>query len=124
MLHRQIVGVFMCGILLLSGAGCVSRLGDFSVISSGSPQFDKMGEAPLQSGVEGRSWRLWFGPFPLSGAPSIKEALDQSLDNGGGDFMERARIYSTDWSILLISYGAYNVRGDVGNSKFDQMRAK
>ncbi len=33
-----------------------------------------------------------------------------------GDFMTSAVIYRTGWSILLFSYGAWTLEGDVGDS--------
>jgi len=112
----------LAGCLCLSA--CTTRLGDFSMISTGSPQYVSMSSAPMQLAVEGKSARLWFLFLPLSGAPNIKEAVDQCLDKGRGDFMERARIYETDWTIFLFSYGSFAVKGDVGNSKFEQLQAR
>jgi hypothetical protein len=122
--HIQITGLVLLGVLMMTGSGCVTRMGDFSVISTGVPQYDRMGSAPLTPNTQAASRRFWLGPFPLSGPPTVKEAVDRCLDRAGGDFIERARIYSTDWSLLIISYGSYSVRGEVGNSKFDQVRAK
>lgn len=120
----RVLGCVVAGCVVMMSSGCVSRLGDFSVLATGAPQYEKMGSAPMQSGVEGTSSRVWLGPLPLGGAPNVKEAVDKCLDAGGGDFMERARIYSTDWTLIVLSYGSYTVHGEVGNSKFDQMRAK
>lgn len=73
--------------------------------------------------MKGTDGRLWFLFIPFGGEPSIKEAVDRCMDNGNGDFIERARIYQTSWSVLLFSYGNYKVIGDVGNSKFDQAQS-
>lgn len=83
-----------------------------------------MGNAPMQPGVEGSNGRGWFLFIPLGPAPDIKEAVDQCLDKGHGDFMERARIYHTAWTLLLFGYEGYTIKGDVGNSKFEQIKAQ
>jgi hypothetical protein len=120
---KTIAGIMLLGVSFLA-SGCTTRLGDFSVIATGAPQYDRMDNAPMQPSVEATSSRVWFLCFPLGGAPNVKEALDKCLDKANGDFMERARIYTTDWSILLFSYGSFRVHGEVGNSKFEQMRAE
>jgi hypothetical protein len=98
-------------------AGCRTRIGDFSVISTGAPQYDSMDEAPMTKTVEGKDARFWFLFIPFGGPPNMKEAVDCCLDNGNGDFIERARLYQMGWSIILFSYGGFYVVGDVGNSK-------
>lgn len=110
----------LTGLILMPLTGCVSRIGDFSIVSTGAPQYDSMDSAPMQKTVRGKDSRLWFLFIPFGGAPNIKEAVDQCLDLGKGDFMERARFTSTGWTIILFSYGSITCTGDVGNSKIDQ----
>lgn len=121
--RKAATGILLFGISFFV-SGCTTRLGDFSVIATGAPQYDRMDSAPMQPSVEATSSRVWFLCFPLGGAPNVKEAVDKCLDKANGDFMERARIYTTDWSLLLISYGAFTVHGEVGNSKYEQTRAE
>lgn len=118
------VGAAVLSLGMFLTAGCCTRIGDFSVVSTGAPQYKTMDNAPIKPGVQATSWRMWFLCFPLGGAPSIKESVDRCLDKGNGDFMERARIYSTDWSLIVFSYGSYKVLGEVGNSKFEQIQAQ
>ncbi len=102
---------------MLIGVGCSTRIGDFSVVSTGTPQYNKMNDAPVRQSVKGEDGRVWFLFIPFGGAPSLEEAVDDCLDEGQGDYIERARFYSTWWSVLLFSGGGYKVVGDVGNSK-------
>ena len=105
--------VVMAGVL----SGCATRIGDFSLISTGTPQYASMEHCKIQRGVEGKDGRLWFTILPLGGKPDLKEAVDCCIDEGSGDFLERARFYSTGWTIGIFSYGGYKVIGDVGNSR-------
>lgn len=102
---------------MLMAAGCASRMGDFSFISTGTPQYSKMDSATIKQGCEGSDSRLWVLFIPLGSAPSLDEAVDNCMDDGRGDYIERARLYATTWSIGLFSSSGYKVIGDVGNSK-------
>jgi hypothetical protein len=105
-------------LLALCAAGCTQRIGDFSIISTGTPQYDTIKDSPPTISSEGADGRLWFLFLPLNSGPTLQEAVDRCIDNaGGGDFIERARIYSTGWSLIVFSYGSYSVIGDVGDSK-------
>lgn len=103
--------------LTVLAAGCSSRIAEFSIVATGNPQYEKMSSAPMARGVEGRDGRGWLLFIPLGGAPSLMEATNRCIDKGKGDFIERARVYETGWSIGLVSYGGYRVVGDVGDSK-------
>lgn len=106
-------------VLLLTGTvGCTKRIADFSILSKGTPQYHKIKYAHPRGPLTGKDGRLWFLIFPLANRPTIEEAVDRCIDQaGGGDFMERVRIYQTNWSVLLFSYGSYTVLGEVGNTK-------
>lgn len=110
----------LASLLLVATAtavGCTTRIGDFSVVSTGTPQYNKMNDAPVRQSVKGSDSRVWFLFIPFGGSPSLEEAVDDCLDEGQGDYIERARFYSKWWSVLLFSGGGYEVVGDVGNSK-------
>jgi|GEM_PF-418598 len=113
----RITSFLLVGMLVIVTVGCAHRIGDFSVLSSGAPQYASMDKAMVTQSVEGKDGRLWFLFIPLGGAPNLEEAVDDCLDKGKGDFIERARLYQNAWSILLFSYGSFSVIGDVGNSK-------
>lgn len=119
-MKRPIPRAPMAVLLLLTmliGTGCSTRIGDFSVVSTGTPQYNKMNNAPVRQSVKGDDGRVWFLFIPFGGTPSLEEAVDDCLDNGQGDYIERARFYSKWWTVLLFSGGGYEVIGDVGNSK-------
>ena len=114
--RRLILGAAL-SLWMLIAAGCATRMGDFSIISTGTPQYGNMSNARIQQGCEGSDSRLWFLFIPLSSAASLDEAVDNCMDEGRGDYIERARLYKTSWSCLLFSGSGYRVVGDVGNSK-------
>ena len=109
--------VAMAALLMASAGGCVTRLGDFSLMSTGTPQYAKMDTAHITSEVKGSDGRLWVLFIPLARPPSIETALNQCLDRGRGDFMERARVERMWWTLLVLSYDEYSCKGDVGDSK-------
>jgi hypothetical protein len=75
-----------------------------------------MKNTALTRDVESTNGRLWFLIIPFGSQPKIKEAMDQCLEQGKGDFMTNAVVYEKSWSLLLFSWGAFRVKGDVGNS--------
>lgn len=111
-------------VLIFLSAGCATRIGDFSVLSTGAPQYANMETAPMTQTVKASDGRLWFLFIPLDSEPNLKEAVDRCLDKGHGDFMERARFYKTAWSFILFGHDGYKVIGDVGNSKEGQLKQK
>jgi hypothetical protein len=115
--YRSILFVTCMAMLIATSSGCRTRIGDFSIVSTGSPQYHKMANAPVNHGVEGSDSRVWFLFLPIGGAPTLEAAVDSCMDKGKGDYIERARFYRKRWSILLFSGDGYVVKGDVGNSK-------
>jgi len=112
--------VAMAGLLfwvMSIGTGCTTRIGDFSVASTGTPQYSKMLNAPVRQNQKGDDGRFWFLFIPFGSAPSLEDAVDDCLDEGGGDYIERVRLYSEWWTVLLFSGGKFEVVGDVGNTK-------
>jgi hypothetical protein len=104
----------------LASSACTTRIGDFSMMSTGTPQYAAIDKAPIKRTVEASDGRLWFLFIPLGGAPNLEEAVDRVMDEGNGDFLERVRLYSKHWTIGLFSYGAYSVIADVGDSRHGQ----
>ena len=103
--------------LIFVAAGCTTRIGDFSIVSTGTPQYAGMTEACIKHRVVGSDGRLWFLFIPFAFHPTLEDAVDDCMDKGNGDYIERARFYTKSWSFLLFSYDGYSVIGDVGNSK-------
>ena len=56
--------------------------------------------------------------MPLEDRPSFKNAVNDCLDNGKGDYIERARFKESIFSCIILTYQKYTVVGDVGNSKY------
>ncbi len=102
---------------LAATAACARRIGDFSMVSTGDPQYSGMKSATFVNNVEGTDSRFWILFIPLGSEPNLKEAVDRCLDKGKGDFIERARFYETGWTLIAVSYGNFSCVGDVGNSK-------
>jgi len=120
---RMLLSALCLSVAVMSG--CSTRVGDFSLLSTGAPQYDTMDEAPIIQTVEASDGRFWILFIPFDSPPNMKEAVDRCLDKGKGDFMERARIFNTGWTFFgLFSYDAYKVIGDVGNSKFAQQKTE
>lgn len=118
--------LLVCALFLVSlgSSACTTRIGDFSMMSTGTPQYAAIDEAPITRTVEATDGRVWFLFIPLGGAPNLEEAVDRVMDEGNGDFLERVRLYTKRWSIGLFSYGAYTVIADVGDSKRAQVVAQ
>lgn len=54
-----------------------------------------------------------FIPF---GQPTLKEALNDALEKGGGDLMINASVYVRQWW-FLIGRSGIRIKGDVVNTK-------
>ncbi|MDX2177445.1 MAG: hypothetical protein SF028_13350 [Candidatus Sumerlaeia bacterium] len=100
--------------------GCSTKLGQFTMMTTGAPQFDSMDNAPLTNDVRGESGRYWILFIPTASQPDVENAVNDALMRGNGDFMERVEVYSKGWSAILVSYDGYHVRGAVGNSKYNR----
>ena len=103
---------------LFAATGCKTRVGDFSLLSTGTPSYSRMEDATIERQVKGSDGRMnLLFLIPLGSAPSVEEAVDKALDKGHGDFLERVRIYRIRWSVILFGYEGYRVIADVGNSR-------
>ena len=109
---------------MLVATGCTTRIGDFSLISTGTPQYANMNRCEVNRAVAEADGRLWLLFIPLNPAPSLEEAVDRCMDEASGDHIERARFYTTRWTIGLFSYGSYKVVGDVADSRQPLASAK
>ena len=98
---------------------CTYQIAEFSLVSTGTPQYANMANVPTEKSIEGSDGRLSFLFVPIGGRPSLKEAVNKCLDEGNGDFVERARFYGTYWNFILFSYEGFSVIGDVGNSRYN-----
>ncbi|HTO69124.1 MAG TPA: hypothetical protein VMR31_04615 [Myxococcota bacterium] len=97
---------------LLGSAGCTTVVAKPTILSTKSSNFGQPHQraATQASASDGR---LWILILPLGGAPSIDAATNQLLDKYSGDYLTDAEISETEWSLLVISGGSMNVKGDV-----------
>lgn len=108
----------LLGALALGVAGCASRIGDFTILSTKNVEISRVDLKKIrftrnQYGSDGRFWLLFI---PFGAPPNMKEAVDEALEMGKGDFMTSAVLYRTSWSILLFSWESFSIKGDVGDS--------
>ena len=102
--------------LSLGSFGCSSmRIGDLSVISSRNVNLDKVDLDTLEgTRVTGKDGvLLLLGLIPLGGLPNLEEAMDDALNQGGGDLMLDAVVRSTSWSAIIVAEVAIEVEGEV-----------
>lgn len=99
-------------------AGCATRQGTFTVLSTKNTEISRVDlkRVHFTRNVSGQDSRFWFLCIPFGSAPLLEEAADECLEKGHGDFMTSAVIYRTAWTVILFSYGAWRVEGDVGDS--------
>ena len=98
MIPRKLAPLIMA-LASLSLSGCVTRIMDFTVISS------KNVDIPGTRGekVEGEDMKSIVIVFP-TGQPNIKEAVDRALEKGNGDVLLDGVIYAKSWYIPYV-YG-------------------
>jgi len=111
-----LVGVLALGLL---SAGCGSRAGQLALVSTKTPQFEGMANAPMVNHVRGYDSRTWFLFIPFGDA-KYADAIDNALTSVQGDFMTNVQFRTYWWSLLLVSYFEVQVVGDVGNSRGGQ----
>lgn len=108
-----VVGIIVCFF------GCTVRQTGFTVISTKNVELSRIDlkETNVVRNQSGRDSRLWILFIPLSGNPTLENAVNECLENGKGDFIINPVVRSTGWSFfLLFSFGSWHITGDVGNS--------
>lgn len=92
-------------------AGC-STTSDCTVLSSKIVRLNdfELDKADRKQAY-GEDVRHWFLFIPFGSLPTMKEALDRGLEQGGGDVMTDVRVKNWGWSILLYSQGGWSVAG-------------
>lgn len=102
-------------VLALSSTGCVTRLGDMTILSTKNIELSQMGSferAPTR--VEGRD-AAHIIIFIPTGTPDLEEAVDRAIESvPGGVALVDAVCYSSWWYIPYV-YGQvqYKVEGNV-----------
>ena len=106
--------VVLCTVLGVSG--CVTRHGDFTVISNKllwTTEFE-LNKADRVEGVEGKDVTHIILIFPIGGRPTLERAIDDALEKAGGDVMTDAVVRSWSWYVpYLYGQRGWAVRGDV-----------
>ena len=107
---------------LLAQPGCASYQGEYPLLSSHPLdltdfELDKARKDSRR--VEGSSEREIYFLLPdRDSFPTLREAIDRTLEAGGGDLILDARIHRWHWYIPLM-YGSsgWMVTGDVVNTR-------
>jgi hypothetical protein len=97
-------------------SGCSVRHGDFTVVSNKLVRLSEfeLEKADRVRGIEGKDVQHIIIFIPTSGPPTIEGALDNAIEEGGGDVMTDAVIEAWGFYIPYI-YGqaGWSVKGDV-----------
>lgn len=104
--------------LCASLTGCTTISLEAQILALSEPRYETMGTvATSPDAIEGYVERFWILFIPLGAKPRPKEAIEDCLKLGRGDFIRNAKIKRTGWTIGLVSYGAVTCSGNVGNSR-------
>lgn len=109
---KKILGLLL---LVFSLAGCTQHLGNFTAASTTLYDGKNITENYLvKKNAVGESNCYIIVFIPTCATPKADEAVAKALMDGGGDFMQNVRIYSTNWYIPYI-FGRFAIRveGDV-----------
>jgi hypothetical protein len=94
--------------------GCLIRHGDFTVLSSKmirTSEFE-LSKADRARGIKGTDIAHIILFIP-TGTPTLEDAINDALDQGGGDVMTDAVVHSWSWWALLYGQSGWTVEGDV-----------
>jgi len=97
-------------------SGCSVRHGDFTVVSNKLVRLSEfeLEKADRVRGIEGKDVQHIIIFIPTGGPPTIEGAIDNAMEQGGGDVMTDAVIEAWGFYIPYI-YGqvGWSVKGDV-----------
>lgn len=106
--------LFILLFALMSLTACSTHIGNFSALATGTYRGENIDAKHLvKNNSEGSSCRTWFLFIPFGAAPKVDQAVSEALSQMNGDIMTNARLYETNWSVLLFSGGCYKMEGDV-----------
>ena len=109
-MRRFALGLALAGVF--AALGCSTTIANLSVVSTKTADFSQL-HTRSASQASASDGRLWITILPLGGAPSIDKGIDNLLDKYNGDYITDAKVEEVGWSLLVISYGAISVTGDV-----------
>lgn len=97
---------------LFIATGCSTTIAHLNIVSTkttdlGQPHYRSANQASASDG------RLWITILPLGGAPSIDKGINNLLQKYNGDYLTDTEVIDTWWSLLVIGWGAIEVKGDV-----------
>jgi len=109
---RVWAGLAIIGCALV-GSGCMTRIGDMTMVSTRNVSLDKLDidKLPQTPNVVGCDSRFILVFIPL-GIPHLKDAVDDALNKGGGDLMTDVAIYQGGWW-FLVGQIKWQVKGTV-----------
>lgn len=97
--NRMFSAIMLCaGLLIL--AGCSTRLGDFTLLSTKNVDVSGVKHGDRFSGEDCVSIILW--PYIPLGTVDWKNAMDQALERGKGDIMVDVVLTAKNWAIPFI----------------------
>ena len=112
--------IFSILAIVLCMGGCTTHMTDLSMISNKNINLDRadIDKLPQKKHIEGEDRKFIFLFIPF-GQPTLKEALNDALQKGGGDLMVNASVYHTGWWLGIGEVGI-KIKGDVINTKGEQ----
>lgn len=103
--------ILLSCLLLFVAAGCSTRIGDFTAVSSKNVYCKNVDVTKLpQTRAEGKDISF------LGIGANYKDAMDQALEMGNGNLMIDAVLYIEDY----VLFGGYKVVGTVVNVPYEQ----
>ena len=91
--------------------GCTQRIGDFTVISSKNVEIGGKYKK-LDGRFEGVDAKPIILGIPI-GNPDLKQAVDNCIEAGKGDFVANAVLEYAEWQVIIFGQRKYKVIGDV-----------
>lgn len=109
--------IFSILAIALCMGGCTVHITDLSMISNKNINLDNVDvdRLPQKKQIEGEDRKFMFLFIPF-GQPTLKEALNDALQKGGGDLMVDASVYYTYWWLGVGELGI-KIKGDVVNTR-------
>jgi len=102
------------GIAILA-SGCSRRIADMTLMTTRIVSLDRvdLDKLPTKRRVVGEASRWWVLFIPLGLHPTLKEAVDDALNKGGGDIMTDAVVRVSGWTAILFTVETIEVEGEV-----------
>ena len=102
----------VCACLL---AGCATRIGDFTVLSTKNMDLNNQEGFVTQTGlrVTGTDKQHYVLFFPVTGMANMKQAADRAIQSAPGAVgLSNVVLYNTGFWVFLYGNGGYRIEGD------------